>query len=59
MTDKRETEKEFLEHVLESITYMPCVFWACDGPDVPFVDMATCALCRTIQDIRERLELIK
>ena len=32
-----------------------CTFWACPGPDAPYVHMATCRVCAARQDIRRLL----
>ena len=50
---------EALKAAIETIERCGCQFFACDGPDKPFVDMATCHACATIQDFRKLLREIK
>lgn len=50
---------EHLESVLNTLGYVPCQFWACDGPDEPFVDMCTCVRCAQIQETRAMLERLR
>lgn len=57
MTDKRETEKEFLTRILPELEGR-CEYWACEGPDKPFVPMMTCYVCGTVMELRERLEML-
>ena len=40
---------------LEALQQAPCIFWACDGPDKPFVNMKTCRVCAAVQDLRKVL----
>lgn len=59
-TDTETTEREtgpiqLLRNALETLERVPCQFWACDGPDEPFVSMKTCYVCAQIQDLRKGL----
>jgi hypothetical protein len=40
--------RELLDELDESL----CAFWACPGPDVEPVAMATCRVCSTIHRLR-------
>jgi hypothetical protein len=44
---------ETLKDTLETLQRIDCQFWACPGPDKPFVDMQTCIRCSVIQEIKE------
>lgn len=39
----------------ESASETSCGFFACPGPDKPYVGMATCHVCRTTQLLRRAL----
>lgn len=47
--------RDAVKAALEEMEKMPCTFWACEGPDAPFVQMMTCSLCGTVQDLRAAL----
>lgn len=47
--------RAFLEDIAES-DVAGCAFWACPGPDVKPVAMATCAHCWWIWDARKLLK---
>jgi hypothetical protein len=44
---------QVIADAIETLESTGCVFWACEGPDVPFEQMMTCKVCSTIQDLRE------
>lgn len=44
-----------LRQTTEAWMELPCTFWACDGPDEPFVLMKTCSKCQEIQENRAAL----
>lgn len=48
--------KTKLREWIRDLKAMPCSFWACDGPDKPFVHMATCRKCQLIMDMRYQLD---
>lgn len=50
---------EALEKTLETLECMPCRFFACDGPDEPFVDMSTCYVCALQIELKELVKSIK
>jgi hypothetical protein len=57
------TKRQLLEALdaAESASSTSCGFFACPGPDKPFVGMETCSVCRTVQLLRRavvRLGLI-
>ncbi len=41
-----------LTRIADELANLPCVFWACEGPDAPFKSMRTCSLCASVQDLR-------
>lgn len=48
---KTQTRKE-LQKVINELVSLPCVFWACPGPNAPTQGMATCKLCYAVKDLR-------
>jgi hypothetical protein len=53
MSGTERTDAEILTVALESLNYGgACIFFACPGPDEPFVNMATCCVCAAVQDLR-------
>lgn len=46
-----------LDEALESLASIPCVFWACEGPDNP-KDMVTCSKCWAMINIKQVRELL-
>ena len=40
----------------ENASSLSCAFFACPGPDKPFVSMATCYVCNTTQILRRALK---
>lgn len=48
-----------LESVLDVLEHSNCIFWACEGPDVPYAHMKTCSVCSSIQDLRVVIKLLK
>jgi hypothetical protein len=46
------TTRQQLQEALDCIDGSECTFFACPGPDVPFLPMATCRPCRTTQLLR-------
>lgn len=51
-----EVTKTKLREWASSLKNAPCGFWACDGPDKPFVWMATCSKCQVVMDIRYHID---
>lgn len=47
------TIQELLANILETFERVGCSFFACEGPDAPFVDMQTCHVCQQVKEIRE------
>lgn len=45
-----------LKNAIETLKNVSCSFWACEGPDVPFVHMKTCSLCQTTQDLMKLVD---
>lgn len=60
MSVSGKTNLQVLDEVLGNLTHPDaCCFWACPGPDARFVNMATCVVCASVQDLRrlrKRLE---
>ena len=50
-----EAAAEVIRKVIADLEITPCSFWACDGPDKPFVSMKTCRVCFSIQELRKLL----
>ena len=46
-----------IQDVIATLEGTSCSFWACDGPDEPFVSMKTCNICSTVQDLRQLIGL--
>ena len=53
MGDGPVSGPQVIADAIETLESTGCVFWACEGPDVPFEGMKTCKVCSTIQDLRE------
>jgi hypothetical protein len=51
-----QTAADLATRALKNLAEDLCAFWACDGPDAPFVSMKTCRVCSTIQLLRTALE---
>lgn len=51
-----EEVRNLLLGVLHTLDNVGCTFWACEGPDVPYVPMGTCSVCQCIKDIRDFME---
>lgn len=47
---------EIIQQAIDTLEGIGCTFWACQGPDVPFVQMETCTICAGIQDLRKLLD---
>lgn len=57
MTDNASAAlRRLVKRALSGEVSMPCMFWACDGPDAPREDMKTCRNCAWIQDARAVLK---
>jgi len=54
--ERIEVLQAALKDALTSLERAECQFFACDGPDAPFVDMKTCHRCHAIMQIREVLQ---
>lgn len=50
-----ENLRAAVREAIATLQHTECCFWACDGPDEPFVSMKTCNICATIQDLRTAL----
>ncbi|MGI5414293.1 hypothetical protein [Actinomadura luteofluorescens] len=50
-----EAAAEVIRKVIADLEITPCSFWACDGPDKPFVSMKTCRVCSSVQELRKLL----
>lgn len=44
-----------IAEILERLEHIPCIYWACEGPDQPPEDMVTCHVCWLIYDLRQQL----
>jgi len=57
VTADRTAVSQLLEalETSEDASNLSCGFFACPGPDKPFVHMATCHVCRTTQLLRRAL----
>jgi hypothetical protein len=47
--------KARLRDWIRTLKAMECTFWACEGPDKPFVHMMTCTKCQLIKEMRETM----
>lgn len=50
-------DDSLLQSALESLERTGCQFFACDGPTLEPIDMATCHRCATVAQLRQRLAL--
>lgn len=48
----RTALKRELQDVINELRNLPCVFWACPGPDRPIEDGCTCRLCYQVKELR-------
>lgn len=46
-------KKRLQTKINELVNAGACTFWACPGPNQPFVNMATCRVCSAIKDLRK------
>jgi hypothetical protein len=54
MTISGKTTVQILDDVLEDLARpSACCFQFCPGPDKAFVQMATCVVCASTQDLRK------
>lgn len=44
--------EELLSEILLCLESVPCQFWACDGPTLEPVPMATCLRCEVLAKVR-------
>jgi hypothetical protein len=51
--------KAALQEIQETLEAMDCTFFACPGPDAPFVDMATCSRCYILQKTRQTIKKLQ
>ena len=47
-----ENTHNLLNKVINALEHTKCDFWACDGPDKPFIHMKTCNTCYALQCLR-------
>lgn len=59
VTGRREDQirADLAREVLEILEPTPCAFWACPGPDVEPVYMATCRPCWATHYLRQVADL--
>jgi len=50
------TDIKLLKESLEVLESADCQFWACKGPTLKPIPMATCGVCHMIAQIQDHLE---
>lgn len=55
LADRAEAAEAVMRGTLAALEDSACTFWACDGPDAPFVSMKTCSNCAEVQLLRAAL----
>lgn len=41
------------DELIDLLERVGCQFWTCKGPDEPYVNIATCAVCQEIKALRK------
>jgi hypothetical protein len=49
-------EKIKIREIIKDLKKCDCSFWACDGPDKPYVSMKTCLICVSIKELRTLID---
>lgn len=54
-TEALKQARTVLQGAVEALESAGCQFWACDGPEAPLVEMKTCRVCASVQEVKAAL----